>query len=161
MSGVLKRALGIACDARSRGKIQAQAALLAPPAALPPPPILEMRKRSSGSQRSVSFRRSRFLSGGLFAVMRPKTLRRRAALCVIAQIHVFNGRPESEILETLDDAMALAVEDRTRCRAEGLLLSVFTASDYCGCLEGNAGARLVWKYGSQGTQGAQGTSTER
>jgi len=33
-----------------------------------------------------------------------------AALCTIAQIHIFNGRPDVEILEALDDAMALAVE---------------------------------------------------
>ena len=35
--------------------------------------------------------------------------------------------------------------------AEALLLSVFTASDYCGCLEGNAGARVVWKDGPGGS----------
>ncbi|CAK9000477.1 unnamed protein product [Durusdinium trenchii] len=46
-----------------------------------------------------------------------------AALCVIAQIHVFNGRPQSEILETLEDAMALAVEaEDGRTEATALLL---------------------------------------
>jgi len=33
-----------------------------------------------------------------------------SARCIMAQIHIFNGRPQSEILEALEEAMALAVE---------------------------------------------------
>lgn len=50
-----------------------------------------------------------------------------AALCVIAQIHVFNGRPQQEILETLDDAMALAIEaGDSKTEATALLLKAET-----------------------------------